>query len=148
MFLFSHGFGRFMIIISIAIGIIGYFNQESYNSERGFLWNARYQTVSMPLLYGRNPLECAFDYFRKMIPNPTDESFRPVPGCDANTKIKYNKLLVFCILLFAWGAYFGFRNVSVANLWPTEWTPFSKDNVSDEVKLREQERQKNLREKE
>lgn len=142
MFIFSHGFGRLMIILSAVIGMIGFFNLESYNQERGFFWNARYQTVSAPFLYGKNPIECAFDSLQKMVPNPTGESYRPKPGCDVSTKIKYSKLLVFCLLLFAWGAYFGFRNVSVANLWPTEWSPFSKDNVSDEVKLREQEREK------
>lgn len=121
--------GVWVACAGILIGLFGFLCLGSYVPDRGFLWNVQHQMVIFPFLHGDNPLGCLADSFRRLIPNPTGEAYKPEPGCHASTTMPFKYLFSFAVFVTIVGVCLLLHKVQVPNPWPTEWTPLRRTSV-------------------
>lgn len=121
--------GHWMLIIGLILPFLGYAGLSDYNSTQSFVWNAEHQVVVVPFLKGSNPLPCLSDSVRELVTVPFGFTYKPEPGCTTKTIVPYSVILFLSLVFMLIGLYFHLRKHELANLWPTEWTPFDPNNA-------------------
>jgi hypothetical protein len=119
-----------LIVFGIIAPLLGYASLSSYNPAQGLFWNLFTQSVDIPFLHKPNPLVCmsqgvsnlladAFTFFER------DNKF----SCNEPVRVLYSHILLLSLASLIVGVYYQVRGIELADVWPTEWTPFSEANV-------------------
>lgn len=123
-------FAFWLIVFGVIAPLLGYVSLSSYNPAQGLLWNVINQSVDIVFLHKPNPLACmsqdvsniladAFTFFQRNNEYP----------CNEPVRVLYSHILLLSLTSIVVGIYYQMRGIELADVWPTEWTPFSQANV-------------------
>ena len=128
------GWARWSLIIGFFLPVLSYMGLEPHNIGAGWMWNILNHNVHFSFLHGQNPLGCALETIKVVVGNALQFETHRSYGCNLNTVVPYRYILAFSAGLLVMGLYGLMHGRDIANLWPTEWKPFSEEAVNKKAK--------------
>lgn len=128
------GWARWSLIIGFFLPVLSYMGLEPHNPGAGWLWNILNHHVRFSFLYGPNPFACALETIKIVVGTALQFEVHRSYACNLNTVISYRYILIASGALLVLGLYGLLRGRDMANLWPTDWRPFSEEPVSKKAK--------------